>query len=76
MYIHTQRSKQKQKCALFFACAGGLGPAGAQAVCGRAESPAEGFLRAAGAVRLHAQAGRGGHRPAETRAIGSLVLTE
>lgn len=55
---------------------GGLGPAGTQTVCGRTESSAEGLLRAAGTVRLHAQTRRGRHRPSEARAIGNLVVTE
>lgn len=59
-----------------FVSVGGLGPAGTQTVCGRTESSAEGLLRAAGTVRLHAQTRRGRHRPPETRAIGNLVVTE
>lgn len=59
-----------------FVSVGGLGPAGTQTVCGRAQSPAEELLRAAGTVRVHAQTRRGRHRPPETRAIGNLVVTE
>lgn len=65
---------------LYFHClplcpAGGVGPARAQAVCGRAESSAEGLLGAAGAKCLHTQTRCSRYCSSQTRAVRNLVLT-